>query len=487
MRKALGVPALVISVLLAPSAFAQDVSPQELRERRASIGSQIGPNAILIALGAPGDHGEYDQDDDFLWLTDFADPEAALVLMPGESARSEAIFVRDRAPLREVWTGRIPSAEQVTGTTGVEWVLSYPRLRAFLAAALTGRGSGFGDPTLYGTYQGPPTPSVSDAFRRGELEVWLLLDQRGTPETLTPELQLARELREQFPEIRIRDASPLIHRAREVKSASEMARLRRAIDITVEAQKAAMRRVVSAAHEYEVEAEIERTFRTHGAQRPAFPSIVASGANATTLHYESNQDPVVRSGLLLTDIGAEYYGYHADVTRTYPADGSFSPEQRAVYEAVLRTQKKAIEMMRAGNRWQDLHRATEKWLGEELLTLGLITRNERDQVILYFMHGLGHPVGLATHDVYDRTRTFEPGMVLSAEPGIYVRPDDVIASSVFRALPADEQDRIRKALATYGGIGVRIEDNVLITQGDPVVLSAAAPREVAEIESWMKR
>lgn len=471
-------------VLLALPVAAQEVSPEELKQRRDSIARQIGPNAILVALGAPYRESEYDQSDDYLWLTDLHEPETALVLMPGEESRREAIFVRDRAASREVWTGRIPEHSEIREQTGVEWVLSHTRFRDFLTALMTGRGT-FGDPGLYRTYQGPVAPAVLSAFRRGELEVWLLLDQRGAPGALTPELQLAADLRERFPEIRIRNASPLIHHAREIKSPAEMARLRRAIDITVEAQRAAMRRVGTAGHEYEVEAEIERIFRMRGAQRPAFPSIVASGANATTLHYESNQDAIVRGGLLLTDIGAEFDGYHADVTRTYPVDGTFSPAQRAVYEAVLRTQKKAIEMMRPGNRWQDLHRATENWLGEELLKLGLITRNEHPQVILYFMHGLGHPVGLATHDVYDRTRTFEPGMVLSAEPGIYVRPDDVVASQVFRDLPAEEQARIRSALQTYGGIGVRIEDNVLVTTGAPEVLSAAAPREVSEVERWM--
>jgi Xaa-Pro aminopeptidase len=272
---------------------------------------------------------------------------------------------------------------------------------------------------------------------------------------------------------------------REIKSPSELALIQRAVDVTVAAQKAAMARVLTAARENEVEATIAFTFRNLGACCWAFPSIVASGRNATTLHYETNNDPIARGGLLLTDLGAEVDGYSADVTRTYPASGAFSPEQRAIYEIVLAAQNETIPLMRPGHRMIEVHDKAQEIVGRELLKLGLVTKNVREQSELYLFHGPGHPLGLQTHDVYDRARVFEPNMVFTNEPGVYVRKDDVLASDVFGKLSTAEQQSVRRALERYDGIGVRIEDDVLITSGEPKVLSAAAPRTVTEIEALM--
>jgi Xaa-Pro aminopeptidase len=246
-----------------------------------------------------------------------------------------------------------------------------------------------------------------------------------------------------------------------------------------------MARVLTAARESEGQATIEFTFRNLGACCWAFPSIVAAGRNATTLHYESNNDPIVRDGLLLTDIGAEVDGYSADVTRTYPADGSFSPEQRAIYDVVLAAQTESLALMRPGRRHLEVNNKALEVVGRELQKLGLVTKNTPEQAALYLFHAIGHPLGLQTHDVYDRARAYEPGMVFTNEPGIYIRQDDIVASDVFAKLPAAEQASMRAALQRYDGIGVRIEDDVLITSGEPKVLSAAAPRTVNEIEGWM--
>jgi Xaa-Pro aminopeptidase len=299
------------------------------------------------------------------------------------------------------------------------------------------------------------------------------------------EQRFAEELRRRYPEVRIRDASPILLGMREIKSEGEIALIQRAVDVTVEAQKAAMTRVLTAAHEYEIQATIDYTFRNLGACCWAFPSIVAAGRNATTLHYETNNDPIVRDGLLLTDLGAEVDGYSADVTRTYPADGTFSPEQRAIYDIVLAAQNETLPLMRAGHRFVEIHERAQQVVGRELLTLGLVTKNVPEQSELYLFHGPGHPLGLQTHDVYDRQRTFAPNMVFTNEPGVYVRKDDVVASEVFRKLSAAEQQSMRAALDRYDGIGVRIEDDVLITSGEPQVMSAAAPRTTRDIEAFM--
>jgi len=181
-------------------------------------------------------------------------------------------------------------------------------------------------------------PSFLAAVRGGRAEVWLVLEDRAGATALSREQQFADQLRRRYPEVKFRDASPLLHAMREIKSAAELALIQRAVDITSEAQKAAMARVLTATRESQVQATIEFTFRNLGACCWAFPSIVAAGRNATTLHYESNNDPIVRGGLLLTDIGAEVEGYSADVTRTYPAGGTFSADQRAIYDAVFAAQ-----------------------------------------------------------------------------------------------------------------------------------------------------
>src|SRR5882762_5992863 len=246
-----------------------------------------------------------------------------------------------------------------------------------------------------------------------------------------------------------------------------------------------MARVLTAAHEYEVQATVEYTFRNLGACCWAFPSIVAAGRNATTLHYETNNDAIVRDSLLLTDLGAEVDGYSADVTRTYPADGTFSPEQRAIYDVVLAAQDASMALMRPGHRHLEVNNTAVEVVGAELAKLGLVTKNTPEQAGLYLFHGTGHPLGLQTHDVYDRARAYEAGMVFTNEPGVYVRKDDIFDSEVFKKLTSSEQASMRAAVMRYDGIGVRIEDDVLITAGEPKMLSAGAPRTAQDIEVFM--
>ncbi|HXI11185.1 MAG TPA: aminopeptidase P family protein [Thermoanaerobaculia bacterium] len=467
------------------------VSPEELTERRSRLATALGPNALFVALPARtfNRNGDVDfayrQHDDILYLTGVEAPDTALTIVPGETVHRETLFTRNRDPLREVWTGRIDSFEVMRERTGIKSIYAYPQLKAFIDAALT--GGSWGDARQYRTYRQPAMLAFREAMNEGRAEIWLLLGARPhAREDATPEMLFAEELKRRYPEIRIRNASRLVHDMRELKSPSEVALLTRAIDITVEAHKAAMRRVKSANHEYELEATIEYTFRNLGACCYGFPSIVASGRNATTLHYDTNNDPIEREGLLLADIGAEVEGYTADVTRTFPADGTFSPEQRTIYEAVLAAQEQSIALMTVGKSFSDVHEKAQEILGRTLLDLGLITRNELDQVRLYFLHGIGHHVGLDVHDVSDRTRKFEAGMALTNEPGIYVRKNDVLANATYLKLSESDRKTIAAALDRYDGIGVRIEDDILVTNGAPRLLSGGAPRTVAEIEAWMK-
>jgi Xaa-Pro aminopeptidase len=462
----------------------------ELQARRAALAKAIGADAVLIAFSREPARrtGDVDwpfrQEDNLLYLTAINEPDTTLVLLPGEDERRELIFARDRDPAAEAWTGKIPSKEEVTAATGIAEVVSSRQFDAFIDALFQGRGWG-GGPISSRYYATPGMPAFLSSIRRGRAEVWLVLADRPGGTAMTRELQFADRLRQRFPELLFRDASPLLHAMREIKSASELALIQRAIDITVEAQKAAMTRVLTATREYEVQATIEFTFRKLGGCCWAFPSIVAAGRNATTLHYVTNNDPIVREGLLLTDIGAEVDGYGADVTRTYPADGRFSAEQRSIYETVLAAQAEAIPLMRPGRRFIEVHNKSLEVVGRELLKLGLVTKSTPEQAGLYLFHGSGHPLGLQTHDVYDRTRAFEAGMVFTNEPGVYVRRDDIVGSDVFRKLPPGEQESMRAAIARYDGIGVRIEDDVLITAAEPKVMSAGAPRTVQDIEAHM--
>jgi Xaa-Pro aminopeptidase len=465
------------------------VKPEEYAARRAAVAKAIGRDAVLVAFPAlparrTGDiDWPFRQEDNLLYLTGMNTPETTLVLLPGEAQHPELIFTADRDPSSERWTGRIASVADVTAASAVKDVRSVRLFDRFVDALF--EGSGFSEQPGPGAYYLPPVaPAFLSSFRAGRAEVWLVLHDRRARD-MPREQRFAEELRRRFPEVRIRDASPILLGMREIKSEGEVALIQRAVDVTVEAQKAAMRRVLTAAHEYEIEATIDYTFRNLGACCWAFPSIVAAGRNATTLHYETNNDPIVRDGLLLTDLGAEVDGYSADLTRTYPADGTFSPEQRAIYDVVLAAQNETLPLMRAGHQFVEIHERAQEVVGRELLKLGLVTKNVREQSELYLFHGPGHPLGLQTHDVYDRQRTFEPNMVFTNEPGVYVRKDDILASELFRKLTAAEQQSMRTALDRYDGIGVRIEDDVLITGGEPRLMSAGAPRTARDIEALM--
>jgi Xaa-Pro aminopeptidase len=483
---------LALVALLSTRAPAQQagVASSEYQARRATFAKTIGPDAFFVAFSSdtPRRTGDVDwpfrQEDNLLYLTGMNEPDTTLVMLPGERERSEMVFSRDRDPANERWTGIIPSREQVTAATGVKDVSSSRRFNGFVDALFQGRG--FGEPGQRSYYATPVMPAFLSAFRTGRAEVWLVMHDTNTlGGAPTREQKFADDLRRQYPSVRFRDASPVLLAMREIKSPTELTLIQRAIDITAAAQKAAMTRVLTATREYEVQATIEFTFRNLGACCWAFPSIVASGRNSTTLHYESNNEPIVRNGLLLTDIGAEVDGYSADVTRTYPASGRFSAEQRALYDAVLAAQNESLVLMRPGHQHVEVNDKAIEVVGRELLKLGLVTKNTAEQAGLYLFHGTGHPLGLQTHDVYDRMRTYEPGMVFTNEPGIYVRKDDILAGEVFAKLTSSEQQSMRTALERYDGIGIRIEDDVLVTAGDPKLLSGAAPRMAADIEAWM--
>lgn len=482
-------PTLLFALLLAVPLTAVASHADDYAARRAELMRRIGPDAMLILRSPPPQvrNGDVDwpfrQEDSLLYLTGLEHPDTTLVLVPGEDAHREIVFSHDSDSAQELWTGRIPSFDDVSRRSGINEVVSDRRFEEFIRAAMEGRA--WGDPKTYRSFATAGLPNWQQKVRDGKAVVWMILEHRHFGGDASAEQQLVERLRRSYPELQFRDAFPLLTEMRMIKGPAEVALVQRAIDATVAAQKAAMRRVRTATHEYQVQATIEYTFRDSGACCWGFPSIVASGRNATTLHYVTNNDPIPAGSLMLTDIGAEVEGYTADVTRTYPQNGRFSPEQRAIYEAVLRAQDATIAMMKSGAHMRDLHEAAIRILGEDLLRLGLISRNEREQVRMYFPHGLGHDLGLRVHDVNDRTHPLAPGRIVTSEPGIYVRAPDVRANPAYLALPESERAGIDAALTKYADLGVRIEDDILVTPGAPKNLSAAAPRTIAEIEAWM--
>lgn len=480
-----------ILFLLTTPIVAQEIPASEYVARRERVARSIGANGMLV-LTSPepasrnGDVSyPFRQDDHLLYLTGITQPNTSLVLIPSEGKYREILFVDEADPAREVWTGRLMTIEEARTRSGVAEISGSATFRPFLDAALG--GTSFGPSEVYRYFRGASLPAFRELVRGGRAEMWVPLRRRGSNESDAPrELRLVTDVKRRFPEVAVRNADPMLVSMREVKSAAELALIQKAIDITAAAHKAAMRRILTATNEKQVHATIEHAFLEGGADGWGFPSIVAAGENGTTLHYERNDAPIVRDALLVADIGAEVRGYTADVTRTFPADGTFSDAQREIYQAVLTAQNEVLPLMRPGTLWRDIHSKALDTVGRELAKLGLITENVPAQTKLYFMHGLGHPLGLQVHDVFDPDRKLEAGMVITNEPGIYVRPDDVTGSEVFGKLTPEQQAGIRRALDRYRGIGVRIEDDVLITATAPKLLSAAAPRTIEEIERWMR-
>jgi Xaa-Pro aminopeptidase len=487
----------VILVLSIHGALAQGSAPRidasEYAARRARLAKEIGPNAMLVVFSPKqqirsGDQEwPFRQSDALLYLTGIDEEETTLVMVPGDPDFAEVIFVRDRNPQREVWTGRIPPHEEITKISGIKRVESSGRVQGFVASSLGGSAWSSSE----STERLPPRamPNFYGAVIAGKAELWTVNDARsfGPNPPLTEEQQFVKDLRDRFAGLRFRDAQPMLVQMREIKSAAEIAVIQRAVDITEAAQKAAMKRVLTATSENQVDAVVDFTYKDQGTCCWAFPSIVASGANTTTLHYMANNAPVDRAGLFLTDLGAEYLGYSADVTRTYPASGKFTADQRAIYAAVLAAQEAAIAALRPGGHFRDADHAAITVIGRELARLGLISKDEPRQVFMYFRHVPGHHIGLDTHDAGDRDRKIEANMVFAVEPGIYIRKNDVLASPVYTKLTKEEQATIAAALQRYDGIGVRIEDNVVITESGARLLSTGSPRKVEEIERLMGR
>jgi Xaa-Pro aminopeptidase len=392
------------------------------------------------------------QDSDFFYLTGFEEPEAIAVVAPGRSEKY-TLFVRPRDPEQEIWVGRRAGVEGAKSDFGADQ--SFP--------------IGEFDEKLHDILDG-----AEKLYYR--LGVHSDLDNK-----IIAQISEMRAINRKpiHPPRTIIDPATIVHEMRVLKSTKEIEVMQKAADIAAEAHVEAMKAVRSGMKEYEVEALIEQVFRRHGAAAPAYTSIVGAGANATILHYINNDGELRDGDLLLVDAGAEYKGYASDITRTFPINGRYTKAQREIYDLVLEAQMSCVEMVRPGVTHDELKAHSVEMLTEGMVRLGLLkgepaTLIKEEKYKQFYMHGLGHLLGIDVHDVgiyyYDKqSRALEPGVVMTIEPGIYVAPDT-------KDIP--EQ---------YLGIGVRIEDDVLCTENGPRVLTTKVPKNADEIEALMAK
>lgn len=429
-------------------------TPEVYARRRRAVMDRIGPQAVAIFPAAPVamrandvEH-RYRPDADLFYLTGFPEPEAVCLLLPGHVTEEFVLFVRPRDPERETWTGPRVGVEGAVERYGAQAAHPIETLDQKVAEYVGERQC------LYYAV-GRDLPFTDRVM--GWVRHW----QQTRPRTgKGPTALLA--------------PSSIVHEQRLIKDGGEIDRLRRAVAVSAEAHALAMREARDGAREYAIEALIDYTFRRLGGNGPAYPSIVASGANATILHYTDNTRQMCDGELLLVDAGAELDGYCADITRTYPVGDDFTPAQRAIYDVVLRAQAAAIAAVRPEARVDDPHRCAVEVIIDGLLELRIL-RGERAEILekeLYrpfFMHRTSHWLGLDVHDVGaykeddGKARLLAPGMVLTVEPGIYIGAGRI-----------DVEPQ-------YAGIGVRIEDDVLVTDSGSEVLTAAVPKDPAEM------
>jgi Xaa-Pro aminopeptidase len=427
----------------------------EFRKRREQLMRMVGKGGIAILPSAPvrirsrDVEYRYRQDSDFFYLTGFAEPDAVAVLAPGRASGEFVLFCRERDPDKELWDGSRAGPDGATGAYGADDAFPIDDIDDIIPGLIE---------SCTRVYYTMGAYTDFDA----RIAEWInSLRSRGSKGVHTPQEFVALD--------------HLLHDMRLFKSRAEISAMRRAARVAVQAHERAMQTVRPGMFEYEVEAEFRHEFRRNNAWASYNP-IVGGGRNSCTLHYVENAARLAEGDLLLIDAGCELDYYASDVTRTFPVSGRFSPAQRAVYEVVLEAQLAAIDMARVGNHWNDPHDAAVTVITRGLKKLGLLDGSLKRLIAdgayqQYFMHRTGHWLGMDVHDVGDykvgdQWRELEPGMVMTVEPGIY--------------LPGGS-----KVPARFHNIGIRIEDDVLVTPSGPDVLSRALVKEPDAIEALM--
>ncbi|MBS0569318.1 MAG: Xaa-Pro aminopeptidase [Proteobacteria bacterium] len=432
------------------------IDRKEFARRRKQLMRIVGSDGICIVPAAPervrnnDSHYPYRQDSDFHYLTGFAEPEAVLALIPGRAHGEAILFCRERDPEREAWDGARAGQEGAVAEYGMDDAFPIADIDEILPGMLEGRSR------------------VYYHFGRDtDFDVQLI----GWVNRVRARVKQGVRAPHEFVAL-----GHILHDLRLYKTRNELRVMRKAAQIAAGAHVRAMRTVRPGMNEHEVEAELLHEFRRRGAV-PSYEPIVGGGANGCVLHYRANNASLRDGDLLLIDAGAEYQCYASDITRTFPVNGKFSPEQRALYELVLAAQRAGIDAVRPGKAFGAYHDAAVHTLTAGLIRLGLlkgsVAKNLREQTYRkFYMHKTGHWLGLDVHDVGDyrvdgEFRELEPGMVVTVEPGLYIAPD------------------AKGVAAKWRGIGIRIEDDVVVTKADPEVITTAVPSDPDEIEALM--
>lgn len=433
------------------------ITRQEFARRRKTLMSQMEPNSIAIIPAAAekvrsrDTDYPYRQDSDLYYLSGFTEPRTVLVLIPGREHGEFVMFVRDRDREREIWDGYRAGPEGACAEYEADDAFPIDDIDDILPGLIEGR-----ERVYYAM-------GKDNEFDRQVMD-WVNTIRAKVRSGATPPGEFL-------------DLNHLLHDMRLFKSAGELRVMREAGNITARAHVRAMKLSKPGLMEYQLEAEIMHEFGMSGARAPAYNTIVGGGRNGCILHYVENNAALKNGDLVLIDAGCELDYYASDITRTFPVNGKFSLEQKALYELVLAAQEAAIAAVKPGNHWNDPHNVTVQVITAGLVSLGLLT-GDVDELIAkevyrdFYMHRAGHWLGMDVHDVGDYKvggvwRVLEPGMVLTIEPGIYVSPDN---------------DKVAKK---WRGIGIRIEDNVVVTKDGHEVITGGVPKTVADIEAVM--
>jgi len=474
----------------------------ELMQRRERVAQSVGPQSFLILFSTdPRVYTNdvtypYRQENNLYYLTNLKQNNATLVLLPGNTKVREILFMPRRDPLRETWNGHMYTPEEAFRLSGIREIWQASEFDPFIKA-LRNRQPYRPKPENILMSDQPPTTTLTndhgfnqlfDAAAKGEAGLFMLVPGQGESREYRQEQRFASEWAATASGYSIKNAWPIFTEMRLVKSPMELRILQHAIDISTEAHERAWAAAADAKWEYEVDAQVAYTFKLRNADNWGYPDIVGCGPNATTLHYIESQGAVKPGELLLMDVGAEYDHYTADITRTFPVNGKFSPDQAALYQIVYDAQEAVAKASKPGASLSDVNRAGTEVIKEGLFKLGLITDRNSMQHRLWFMHGTSHWLGMNVHDVGGPAK-FVPGVVFTNEPGIYIRPDAL--DQMPFGWKADEWEKftkaVRPAFEKYKGIGVRIEDDMLITPDGVRWMSEALPRKINEIEDFIAK
>ncbi len=432
------------------------IKQKEYAKRRQQLMRMTADGAVIIVRAAPERirnndvHYPYRQDSDFLYLTGFREPNAMLVLLPDANAGQSIMFCREKDETREMWDGPMAGLTGMVEQFGMDRAFAIDKAVKQLPNLLKGRERIYYD--------------LGRDIEFDQLLIGWMSEFRGKAHRNfhAPDEIIALD--------------HILHDMRLYKSRTELTAMRKSARIAARAHQRAMQICRPGMNEAEIHAELLHTFTSQQCEASYSP-IVGSGPNACVLHYISNRDTMHDGDLLLIDAGAEYDGYASDITRTFPVNGRFGSAQRDLYELVLAAQMKAIDKTRKGNQWDEVHEAAVEVVAQGMLDLGIL-QGSLDEVLeeelhgQFYVHKTGHWLGLDVHDVGDyqvdgHSRELEPGMVLTVEPGIYIRSD------------------VQQVNERWRGMGIRIEDDVVVTRDEPEILSYDVPKLIDDIEALM--